>query len=79
MTPTASAAWTQLQAALARHRPACEADPRFILDDLDETTREALARICDHCPILDACHTYAPYAAAGYWAGRQRSPERKKR
>lgn len=38
---------------------------------VDEATREAMARVCQTCPVRGDCRRYATgtYVSAGFWAG----------
>lgn len=70
--PTALAEYAALMKAAAATPPACQNDPRYIVDDLTPADRAALAMTCEtRCLIRDACLAYATEARpeGGIWAG----------
>lgn len=66
----ATVAFTALQDAMTETDPECRDDDRFILDDQPADT---LAYICDRCPLINLCRTYAAAERpkGGVWAGRR--------
>ncbi|KQR23176.1 WhiB family transcriptional regulator [Microbacterium sp. Leaf151] len=62
--------------------PACDGDDTFTAEraDLHPADLTRMRHVCNRCPLLDACRTYADAAkpTAGFWAGSHRgktSPE----
>lgn len=67
------AAWAPLNAALKKNDPACQADKRFVLDDLSPVDVSEMKAICRACLVKLACFDYARAAkpTGGFWAGKQ--------
>jgi len=78
MTP--DEAWVPLAAALQDFAPPCNGWDMFTSDWLTDQDRELCASICARRPITDMCGTYAAAAKvdSGFWAGKDRSPKRKR-
>lgn len=66
----ATTAYTALQNAMTETDPECQNDGRFILDD---QPADSLAYICERCPLVNLCRTYAAaeQPKAGIWAGKR--------
>lgn len=77
---TADAAWDALNEALEDVTPPCSGLPLFTADSLTDEQRAECSRICARCPIADLCDAYATAAKAdaGFWAGVERSPKRRR-
>lgn len=73
---SAATAWTELNAALLAHEPACRDDIRFVDDGRSDAANRDLQPVCSSCPIFEQCAAYAVaaprHAIVGYWAGRRR-------
>lgn len=70
MTEPGATEYAALLDAMNYDLAECRDDSRFISDWADV---EPLARICDRCPLFDACERYARTAKpkGGVWAGRR--------
>jgi len=76
---SAEAAWDALNEALEDETPGCSGLPLFVADSRADEQRAACEVICARCPVFDLCDAYATAAAdAGFWAGAERSPKRRK-
>ena len=77
---SAEAAWDALNEALDDYTPGCSGLPLFTADSRTDDERETCEVICARCPVFDLCDAYATAAKAdaGFWAGADRSPKRRK-
>lgn len=68
-------AYTALTEEIQHTPTPCREDPRFILDELPKAECDRMAAICDNCPVLALCDTYAAVSRplAGFWAGHRAS------
>ena len=76
---SAEAAWDALNKALEDETPGCSGLPLFTADSRTDDERATCEVICARCRVFDLCNAYATAAAdAGFWAGAERSPKRRK-
>ncbi|WP_053352228.1 hypothetical protein [Leucobacter musarum] len=69
MKPAAAVAWNLLGEALDRATPLCAGNDKFIADTLTPDDRDALAAVCELCPIRHPCAAYAAAAkpTGAFW------------
>lgn len=77
---SAESTWDDLNAALEHYTPGCTGHASFTADSRADEQQAECSRICARCPIADLCDAYATAAKAdaGFWAGVERSPKRRR-
>lgn len=71
MNPKSKAAYDRLTIAMQETVPDCDADNRYIEDQLENGEKRLLGMICSACPLLDLCMNYAitEKPRGGWWPG----------
>jgi hypothetical protein len=77
---SAEDAWDALNNALEDVTLGCTGHASFTADSRTDEQRADCSAICARCPIADLCDAYATAAKAdaGFWAGVERSPKRRR-
>lgn len=77
---SAESAWDDLNAALEHYAPPCSGLHVFTADSRTDEQRAECSSICARCPIADLCDAYATASKVdlGFWAGKDRSPKRRR-
>lgn len=68
----ASDAFAALSLAMVNTEPSCIDMDGYTADTVSANDAQEFKAICDSCPLLDLCRTYADLERpkVGYWAGK---------
>lgn len=68
----AGAEWGQVGEAMKHDDPSCWGIDAFTADRVDDEEQAMMATICDGCPMVELCRTFAiaERPSAGFWAGQ---------